>query len=167
MDALVVVHTETPYLELHRKGSLKYKSNKRVFDRIGRKIGQEIRLGNRVYYIPGECDSPASELIYPDIRKHFPLMKFVSGEGINENYFLKAKELLINEGVESVGVCGVTRYSCVSDVHNLFIGKLEFELTTLEGYMKAARKYLGWSEERFREVFNHRLDSRVLEELCI
>ena len=167
MDALVVVHTETPYLELHRKGSRKYNKNKRVFESIAKEIGRQVKLDNRVYYIPGESDSPDSTLIYPAIRKHFPKMRFVSGNYVPvEGGFLRAKELLIEGGAENVGVCGVSRHSCVSDAHNLFTARPGFEMTTLEGYLTAS-KSMGWNERKFKEVFNYVLNSRILEDLTI
>ncbi len=162
MEGLIVVHTEIMYLDPNKLGEQAIKNNRRLFRNIAVEIGRYLQNENQVYYLAGESASPDSRLIYPAIRQHSSRMIYIPRQ-IAERQFLVAKERIIADGLDRIEVCGVAYQSCVRDMCHLLLGE-EGPDATKRSYQNEREK-LGWTEEKFEQIFNTRLNAHIREEL--
>ena len=169
MEGLIVIHTEIGSVDPEEMGEESVRNNRKLFEDIATEIQKYLQDGNKVYYLAEESDSPDSELIYPAIREHSPRMVYIHNE-MNitsdlwaERQFLMAKDRVMADGLDKIVVCGVAYQSCVGDMYHLLLGE-EGPYVTKESYQNE-REQLGWSEEKFEQVYNARLNAHIRDEL--
>ena len=156
MKALVVVHTEMPYLDPHNllrvlrvpkkfipvyleHAQLQTERLSGVFDGIASEIDARLSSASSVYYLADLSTSSDTSPVYPAIRKYVPHMTFVpSTKGYSLQY-LALKGLLMDRETVDTTVVGVAHDCCVRDVYSLLAGK-EQRSSAKRAYAKAAQK---------------------------
>jgi hypothetical protein len=80
--------------------------------------------------------------------------------------YLLLKEQLMEENIGHVTVAGFVHRDCVMNVHNLVVGNTTDWKWRIKKskYQQAATK-LGWEEERFKQVYNHKMSAEIDREL--
>jgi len=155
METLIVVHTETEYLDPSQVGKSGAARTKDLFERISLEIARFEKNSFPVYFLASNAESPTSNLIYPTVKAHFPYMNFVSHKRIrkNENYcqqFLTLKEMLMDD-IEPICLVGVSYYRSIDDLFHLMKGT--DTISTPKEFYQIASRELGWSSVKFEKVF--------------
>ena len=163
MEGLIVVHTEMEYLDPEVIREETIRKNRKLFEDIATEIQRYLEAGNKVYYIAQDSESPDSDLIYPAIRQHSPNMVYIPGGIVTERQFPIAKDRVMADALDKIEVCGVAYHCCVGDMHHLLLGE-EGPDATKEDYQYECER-LGWSDEKFEQVYNARLNSHIRDEL--
>jgi len=174
MEGIVVAHTEKSYfdpVEIAKELDTDnvQKANKIaqiahiVFDKIANEIRKYITAGNKVYYLADDSKSPDSDSIYPAIRAQSSNMTFIPMDGNFEKQCLRAKEHVIADNVDKVVVSGVAYDCCVSDMYHLLLGE-EGPNSKINDYQHASNG-LGWSIEKFKKIFNTKLNAVIRSDL--
>jgi len=163
-DALVVVHIGIPYFTLEGRTPKVARQTWRLFEWISSEVGRYVENGKRVYYLDGE-DSP-NTLNHPSIRSYAQHIVYIP-EDIFELQTLRTKELLMNDGVESVTLAGVAHNLCVTDIHCLLLGENSpnYYPDDAKTFYEEASRDLGWPSEKFESVYHKRLDTHINESL--
>ncbi len=156
MKALVVVHTEMPYLDPHKllgvldvpkefvpiyleHAQTQTQRLSHVFDAIASEIDARLSSGDSVYYL-GDLSTPLDPSpVYPAIRKYVPHMTFVPSTRGYSLQYLALKGLLMSRETADATVVGVVHDCCVTDVYSLLAGK-EQRGSAKNAYAKVAQR---------------------------
>ena len=162
MEGLIVIHTEMGYLDPNELYEDIIRNNIKLFEAIAIEVQKYLQAENRVYYLAEKSNSPDSKLIYPAIRQHSSRMVYVPN-GIAQQQFLRAKEQVMTDSIDQIAVCGVAYKCCIRDIYHLLLGE-ENPNVTKERYQMES-EVLGWSNEKFEQIFNTKLNAHIRDEL--
>jgi len=165
MDGLIITHAENNLFRDIFTGKLhepEYIQKIRgVYRRIADQIEKSLEKKDLVFYLHG------GDEIAEEIRIFTPKMQIIGanslGSGWVEKQFLETKEQVIDRNLEKIAIGGVSYEVCVQSLSHLFLGEDGSEISK-DQYRKAS-KGLGWTPALFDEIFQTRLDARILEEL--
>ena len=159
MNALAVIH-----LEYDPRRCKDYNKNIRELSGwVGEEISNWMNPEKKVYFLGAESKNLDSELIDPEIRKYSGSIHHIPAD-IFESQFLTTKDIFIKEGVTEGSLCGITLRYCVSGFNSLLFGE-DYRIFEKAYYEKLALM-MGWSQNKFEEIYNHIIDSKILKELA-
>ena len=180
MKALVVVHTEMPYLDPHKllsvldvskelmpvyleHAQLQTERLSGVFDGIASEIDARLSSADSVYYL-GDLSTPSdTSPVYPAIRAYFPHMTFVPSTRGYSLQYLALKGLLMGRETADATVVGVVHACCVTDVYSLLAGREQRKSTIRDYATNAQRAKIPYAAVQC--LITACISSRIQEEL--
>jgi len=161
MKALTVIHLEyDPKLNKDY-----YEDIRALSERVGEETSNWMSPEKKVYFLGAESKNLDSELIGPEIRKHSGGISYIPADIILESQFLTSKDIFIKEGVTESSLCGIKYGYCVPGFNSLLLGG-DHRIFKKDYYEKLALA-MGWSQNKFEEVYNHIIHSEILKELTL
>jgi hypothetical protein len=123
-----------------------------------------IKKDGKVYFIPGESETPDSDCMFPAIRELSSDIIFMGEPPGYGKKMLRVKGRLIDGRVKGVDIAGVSYGLCVDDFFRLCYGNNSEPSITKE-MLEDESEVLGWSKEKFETVYNTILHAHILEGL--
>lgn len=160
MRQLVIVHTENEYLDSSDMSGNTVRMNANLFERIAIEIDRVRRMGWHVCYLPG--NGAGLNETYPAIKRQLGDATIIPNSMCVEEQFLRTKRRFMTQQAGDIALCGLSYYSCVSDLYKLLIG---INTKKSERDYAIFARYMGWTDEFFKKIFNERLNARILENL--